>query len=160
MKNTLTREWSSWGEYVRCLYFGFGIELFNDPMGDFKDLRQVSSVQDYVDAFDKLLTRVELAYEYAVSCFIRDLKPEIGLPIKMFAPRLQRVINQARIQEQTLILHHQPSKNTNFPVFPNPRTNHKNPAFSQPTTKILHSLNQPPANHLPNQPTHICQIST
>ncbi|KAF3652901.1 hypothetical protein FXO37_17279 [Capsicum annuum] len=30
---------------------GFRTELFDDPMGDFKDLRQVSSVKDYVDNF-------------------------------------------------------------------------------------------------------------
>lgn len=57
----------------------FGTELFDDPMGHSKDLRQVSSVQDYVDTFDELLTRVELADDCVVSCFIRGLKLEIGL---------------------------------------------------------------------------------
>lgn len=71
MKNIITREWPGWGEYMSCLYSRFGTELFDDPMVDFKDLRQVSSVQDYIDTFDELLTRVELADEYVVSCFIR-----------------------------------------------------------------------------------------
>lgn len=48
MENRLWREWPSWGDYVRLLYSRFTIELFDDPMGDFNDLRQVSSVQDYV----------------------------------------------------------------------------------------------------------------
>lgn len=56
-------------------------------MGDFNDLRQLSSVQHYVDTFDEFLTRLELTDESAVSCFISGLKPEIGLPVKMFAPR-------------------------------------------------------------------------
>ncbi|OIS97937.1 hypothetical protein A4A49_01646 [Nicotiana attenuata] len=71
MKHRVTRDWPRWGEYVACLYARFGYELFDDPMGDLKDLRQVSSVQDYVDLFDEMLTRVELSEEYVVSCFIR-----------------------------------------------------------------------------------------
>ncbi|XP_075076397.1 uncharacterized protein LOC142163045 [Nicotiana tabacum] len=98
MKHHVTREWPRWRKYVRCLYAIFGSELFDDPMGDLKDLRQVSSVQDYVDLFDELLTRVKLSEDYVVSCFIRGLKPEIGLPIKMLSPRtLAKAISLARI---------------------------------------------------------------
>lgn len=56
MKGGLTREWPRWSEYVRCLYSRFGSDLFDDPMGDFKDLRQISSAQDYIDIFYELLT--------------------------------------------------------------------------------------------------------
>ncbi|XP_016440243.1 uncharacterized protein LOC107766046 [Nicotiana tabacum] len=87
LKHRVARDWPRWSEYVACLYARFGSELFDDPMGDFKDLKQVSSVQDYVGLFDELLTRVELSEEYVVSCFVRGLKPEIGLPVKMLAPR-------------------------------------------------------------------------
>lgn len=52
-------------------------------MGDLKDLKQTSCVQNYV-VFDELLARVELSEEYIVSCFIRGLKFEIGLHVKMF----------------------------------------------------------------------------
>lgn len=72
---------------MRCLYARFGSELFDDPMSDLKDLKQVTPIQDYVNLFDQLLTRVELNEEYVASCFLRGLKPEIGLPIMMFAPR-------------------------------------------------------------------------
>lgn len=90
---------------MRCLYATFGSELFDDPMGDLNDLKQVNSVQDYVDLFDELLTRVELNEEYVVSCFLRGLKPEIWLPVKMFAPRsLHKAISLAKIQEQTLTI--------------------------------------------------------
>ena len=71
-----------------------GVELFDDPMGDFKDLRQVNSIQDYVNLFDDLLTRVELSEDQVVSCFIRGLKPEISLLVKMLAPRsLAKAVN-------------------------------------------------------------------
>lgn len=50
-----------------------------------------------------MLTRVELSEEYVVSFFISGFKPEIGLTVKIFGPRtLERVINLAKIQEQTL----------------------------------------------------------
>ena len=79
---------------MKCLYSRFGTELFDDPTWDSTDLRQVSFVQDYVDTFNELLTRVELADDYVVSCLIRRLKLEIGLIVKMFAPRsLQRAIS-------------------------------------------------------------------
>lgn len=140
MKNGLSREWPSWGEYVRCLYSRFSTELFDDPMEDFKDLRQVSSVQDYVDTFDELLTRVELAYEYVVSCFISGLKPEIGLPVKMFAPRsLQRAISLARIQEQTISLNQHSAKNLTTSSYTStftPKNNYRPPSFSQPQPKV------------------------
>ncbi|OIT05665.1 hypothetical protein A4A49_61683, partial [Nicotiana attenuata] len=67
MKNRITREWPTWGEYVRALFGRFGTVLYDDPMGDLKDLKQISSMQDYVDIFDELLTRVELSEEYIVS---------------------------------------------------------------------------------------------
>lgn len=49
VKHRLSREWPRWTEYVGSLYARFGAELFDDPMSDFKDLRQVNSVQDYVN---------------------------------------------------------------------------------------------------------------
>ncbi|PHT64352.1 hypothetical protein T459_31703 [Capsicum annuum] len=56
MKNRLTKEWPTWRKDVNCLYSRFGTQLFDDSMGDFKDLRQVSSVQDYVDALMRLMS--------------------------------------------------------------------------------------------------------
>ncbi|XP_075088549.1 uncharacterized protein LOC142170516 [Nicotiana tabacum] len=163
MKHRVTRDWPRWGEYVACLYARFGSELFDDPMGDLKDLRQVSSVQDYVDLFDELLTRVELSEEYVVSCFIRGLKPEIGLPGKMLAPRsLAKAISLARIQEQTLIVQKQvfmiPS-NPSFSTKNTPRISSVNPQPSQSNTQIIPRFSQPsnkPSNSktLPSKPTY------
>lgn len=49
------------------------VRIVDDPLGDLKDHRQATSMQDYVDLFDELLTRVELNEEYVVSCFLRRL---------------------------------------------------------------------------------------
>lgn len=87
----------------------FGTELFVDPLGDFKDLRQVSSVQDYVDTFNELLTRVELTDECVVSCFIRELKIEIGLLWRcLLLGPYRGILAFTRIQEQTLALQQPP----------------------------------------------------
>ncbi|KAF3660763.1 Subtilisin-like protease SBT3.3 [Capsicum annuum] len=90
---------------------GYGIgftKLFDDPMEDFKDLKQTGTVQEYIDLFDELLTRVELSKDYVVSCFIRGLKPKIGLPVKILGPRtLAKAMSLAKIQEQTLMVQRQ-----------------------------------------------------
>ncbi|XP_075103740.1 uncharacterized protein LOC142178308 [Nicotiana tabacum] len=100
MKHRVTRDYPRWGEYVAYLYARFGSELFDDPMGDFKDLR------------------VELSEEYVVSYFVRGLKAEIGLPIKMLAPRtLAKAISLSKIQEQTLIVQKQVFMATSIPSY-------------------------------------------
>lgn len=115
MKHKSSRECPRWIEYVGCLYARFGSELFDYPMGDLKDLRQASSVQNYVDLFDELLTRVEVS-EDVVSCFVRGLKPVIGLTIKMLGPRtLAKAIELARIQEQTIVPRFTPISQGNQP---------------------------------------------
>lgn len=73
-------------------------------------------MQDYVDLFDELLIRVELSEEYVVSCFVRGLKQEIGLIVKMLALRtLAKAISLAKIQEQTLVVQKQVFMTTSFP---------------------------------------------
>lgn len=143
MKTRITRDWPSWGEYVRALFSQFGTALYDDPMGDLKDLIQTSSVQNYVDVFDELLIRVDLNDEYIVCCFVRGLKPGIGLPIKMFQPRtLEKAIGLARIQEQTLSPHKQPTTITPRslpPILPPPKSNPK-----LPNSQFQNSTYKPP----------------
>ncbi|XP_049345420.1 uncharacterized protein LOC125809928 [Solanum verrucosum] len=139
MKHRISREWPRWTEYVGSLFARFGAELFDDPMGDFKDLRQVNSVQDYVDLFDELLTRVELSEDQIISCFVRGLKPEIGLPVKMLAPRsLAKAINLARIQEQTLVVQKQVFSEPS--VLSNPKNIHR---FVANNSSFSYVSNQP-----------------
>ncbi|KAL0313875.1 UNVERIFIED_CONTAM: hypothetical protein Sangu_2231900 [Sesamum angustifolium] len=61
MKSKLTREVPNWEEYVRALYDRFGTKLYDDPMAEFMNLKQVGTVQDYLDKFDELLNRVDLS---------------------------------------------------------------------------------------------------
>lgn len=90
------------------------------------------SIQANVDLFDELLTRVELPENYVVSCFVRGLKPEIGLLVKMLEPKtLAKAISLAKIQEQTLVV----QKQFFGGVLPNPRNilkfSNATPSYSQ-----------------------------
>ena len=87
MKSRLTREAPSWEEYVKELSSRFGDSLYDDPMGELKSLKQTGSVQEYHDLFEELLNRVDLPEDYATSCFISGLKPDIQLSVRMFMPK-------------------------------------------------------------------------
>ena len=100
MKARISRDPPAWEEYVKALGSRFGDCLYDDPMGDLKGLRQTRSVREYQDAFEEFLNRVDLPESYAVSCFIRGLKEEIQLAVRMFTPRdLQHVVGLAKIEE-------------------------------------------------------------
>ncbi|GJW10088.1 gypsy/ty3 retroelement polyprotein [Tanacetum coccineum] len=50
--------------------------IYEDPIVDLKNLKQEASIQQYQEAFETLLNRVELNEAYAVSLFIGGLKKE------------------------------------------------------------------------------------
>ncbi|KAL0324846.1 UNVERIFIED_CONTAM: hypothetical protein Scaly_1641400 [Sesamum calycinum] len=77
MKSRLTREVPNWEEYVRALYDRFGTQLYDDPMAELMNLKQVGTVQDYLDKFDELLNRVDLLEAYVVSCLLAGLRSDI-----------------------------------------------------------------------------------
>ena len=72
-------------------------------MGDLKSLKQTRAVKKYQESFEELLNRVELPEQYVVSCFIRGLKEEIQLAVRMFMPRdLQHAVGLVKIEAQIL----------------------------------------------------------
>nr|CAD1838726.1 unnamed protein product [Ananas comosus var. bracteatus] len=75
----------------------------NPNMAELKNLKQIRTIQEYVDSFDALLNRVALSEEYTINCFLSGLKEEIQLPMRMFAPTtLQKALSLARLQESTI----------------------------------------------------------
>nr|GEV73151.1 reverse transcriptase [Tanacetum cinerariifolium] len=58
--------------------------VYEDPILDLKNLRQEGYVQQYQEAFETLLNRVKLNKAYDVSLFIKGLKKEVSIPIRMF----------------------------------------------------------------------------
>ena len=66
-----------WEEYIHALSIRFGEALYYDPMAELKNLRQVGTVQTYLDKFDEILNGVHLPEDYTVSCFLSGLKEAI-----------------------------------------------------------------------------------
>ncbi|GKD03897.1 DEAD-box ATP-dependent RNA helicase 41 [Tanacetum coccineum] len=76
--------------------------IYEDPIVDLKNLKQEASIQQYQEAFETLLNRVELNEAYAVSLFIGGLKKEVSMPIRMFKiTNLTDVYAMAKMQEAT-----------------------------------------------------------
>lgn len=86
MKGIITRDPPSWEEYVRALNERFGATNFDDPMAELVSLRQVGSVQKYLDKFDELHNSVDLPDAHALSCFLAGLKIEISVMVRMLKP--------------------------------------------------------------------------
>ncbi|GKD50174.1 retrotransposable element Tf2 [Tanacetum coccineum] len=53
--------------------------LYDDPLGELKKLKQTTHVQEYIDAFDRLLCRIDLDEGQCISFFLAGLNSEIEL---------------------------------------------------------------------------------
>nr|GFA07050.1 Ty3/gypsy retrotransposon protein [Tanacetum cinerariifolium] len=96
----------------------FGV-LYDDPIVELKNLKQIGSVQTYQEAFEALLNRVDLLELVAMSMFMGGLKPDVGTPIRMFqATTLSETYGLARMQEATNTIL-KPRYNT--PLLPTPK---------------------------------------
>ncbi|PKI69639.1 hypothetical protein CRG98_009994, partial [Punica granatum] len=60
----------SWNEYVAVVGSRFGDYGYVDPMADFKNLKQVGSVQEYMNEFDALVNKVSISESDALSHFL------------------------------------------------------------------------------------------
>ncbi|KAG8387123.1 hypothetical protein BUALT_Bualt03G0220500 [Buddleja alternifolia] len=152
MKGRLTREIPNSEEYIRALNDRFGALVYDDPMSELVNLKQMGSIQQYLDRFDEIVNCLDLPDPYALSCFLGDLRSEISVNVRMFRPKsLQEAISLAKLQEQALSLSYKkpspflskPSPysqkfplNNPFPkpnispILPKPPTNSQN--FSKP----------------------------
>ncbi|XP_022032945.1 uncharacterized protein LOC110934059 [Helianthus annuus] len=80
----------SWAEYARTITDRFSKQLFRDAMGILSSTVQDGELETYCDEFDENLLRVTIAEEYAISLFIKGLKPELGGPVSMFDPKTMK----------------------------------------------------------------------
>ncbi|KAG8381885.1 hypothetical protein BUALT_Bualt05G0019300 [Buddleja alternifolia] len=147
MKGRLTREVPNWEEYIRALNDRFGALVYDDPMSELVNLKQVGNVQQYLDKFDEIVNCMDLPDHYALSCFLGGLKGEISVNVCMFRPKsLQEAISLAKLQEQAIsITQKRPSilpKPNSFPLKSQPVT----PYYKNHTTSPLYKppMPQPP----------------
>ncbi|PHT90349.1 hypothetical protein T459_05462 [Capsicum annuum] len=103
---------TSWKEYVGALVERFKID-FNDPKEEIKKIKQTGSVREYQAAFERILTRVNLSEENAISCYIGGLKTELNIAIKITKPFfLSQAYKSAKMQEAYLFAIRQHSSNS------------------------------------------------
>nr|GEY83971.1 hypothetical protein [Tanacetum cinerariifolium] len=109
------RDQVAWPLYREAILQRFGI-AYDDPLGEVKKLKQTGSVQDYIDAFDKLLYRIDLSMEQSMSFFMAGLQHEIELAIRMLKPRtLAEVYGLCKLEEARLGVVRQKQK---MPIIP------------------------------------------
>ncbi|KAL0462917.1 UNVERIFIED_CONTAM: hypothetical protein Slati_0179300 [Sesamum latifolium] len=154
MKSRLTREVPNWEEYVRALYDRFGTQLYDDPMAELMNLKQVGTVQDYLDKFDDLLNHVDLSEAYAISCLFVGLQSDIAVEVRMFRPKnLQEAICLAKLQEQAIYLANKLTSHS-YPFHPKPSPMPSKQSPLLPTLTTTHHNNHPHYTKPPHQPNH------
>ncbi|KAJ1396383.1 Retrotransposon gag domain [Sesbania bispinosa] len=85
--------------YAQLVIARFG-DVCDDPMAELMKLRQKSSVVEYHEEFDSIITRLSLSENYTLSCFLGGLKQDIQMLVRMFNPTsVQRAFQLARMYE-------------------------------------------------------------
>ncbi|GJY98359.1 RNA-directed DNA polymerase like protein, partial [Tanacetum coccineum] len=94
--------YSSRETYKQAVLARFGT-VYDDPMSELKNLKYETTARVYQDAFDDLLSRVEISEDRAISLFMGGLPPEIAMGVRMFKPRkLADAYCLTNLQEATL----------------------------------------------------------
>nr|TKR79527.1 hypothetical protein D5086_0000271510 [Populus alba] len=91
-----------WSELAKALLHRFGPTDYNDPSEALSRLKQVTTVNAYQEAFEKLSHKVdELPEMFLVGCFIAGLKDEIRLDVRVKQPKtLSECISVAHLIEE------------------------------------------------------------
>ncbi|KAD1690211.1 hypothetical protein E3N88_42456 [Mikania micrantha] len=98
-----TIEEMGWVEYKKFITLRFAEVLGQDAMGSLANLKQTGNLKEFCKQFDLALTKVTICDEYAVSIFLRAVKPEIGYPLRLLRPKnLPEAYLLARIQEEAV----------------------------------------------------------
>nr|DAD28975.1 TPA_asm: hypothetical protein HUJ06_030443 [Nelumbo nucifera] len=121
MKARVTIEPMNWEEYAKVVSDRFG-PIYEDPMSELMSLRQTGTVEEYIDRFEGILTRVELTIEYQLSCFLTGLEMETQMQVCMFNPKSVQAASQiAKLYETSQNYKHTkpPQTKHNYP-FPKP----------------------------------------
>ncbi|KAJ0481983.1 putative retrotransposon gag domain, aspartic peptidase domain superfamily [Helianthus annuus] len=100
--NNLTIDTVSWEDYSRSATARFSMDLLEDAMEELKNLHQTGSLQDYCDAFDALLNKVNIPQDYAMSMFVGGLRMELRCLVKAFKPRNLREAYAITKQQENL----------------------------------------------------------
>nr|GEU69387.1 hypothetical protein [Tanacetum cinerariifolium] len=115
------------GEDVRGWLFKCEQFFKVDGVADDQKIKQVKSVKDYIDEYDKLLCRVELSEEQSISFFLAGLQNDVKVAVRMFKPRsLAELYGLTKLQDANL---NAMEINNKMPLFPNSRFNGYNSTY-------------------------------
>ena len=105
----------SWNVYKQAIIARFG-SVYDDPMSELKNLKYETTARDYEDAFDNLLSRVDISEEHALSLFLGGLPTELAMSVRMFKPKtLADTYCLTNLQEATLNAVKKKSRSTFVP---------------------------------------------
>ncbi|KAF3645028.1 hypothetical protein T459_34896 [Capsicum annuum] len=85
LKSRLYLQFPTWEEYIYVLMDRFGGE-YEDPMAEFKLVKQHGTVKEYMKECDRIMARLNILPEHAISGFITGLKMDIGFVLKSYRP--------------------------------------------------------------------------
>lgn len=106
----------SWNEYEEAVLKRFG-PLNENPMAELKQLTYESSMSDYQNKFEKLITQVDITESQSISMFLAGLPASIELNVRMFRPKtLADAFSLANLQEAV-------RKQRSTPLLLTPRNN-------------------------------------
>nr|GEU48888.1 hypothetical protein [Tanacetum cinerariifolium] len=92
----------TWEVYKETILARFG-NVYEDPMSELKNLKYETTAREYEDAFDSLLSRVEISEDHVISFFMGGLPTEIEMRVRMFKPKtLAGAYCLTNLQEATL----------------------------------------------------------
>ncbi|KAK9713235.1 hypothetical protein RND81_06G013500 [Saponaria officinalis] len=97
-----------WDEFIVDLCARFKEEISGNVVEEFNRLRQTSSIEDYLDAFESLRSLMVqrnplLPDQYFLDSFIGGLKPAVKPFVRAFKPdTLASAVEYARLQEESL----------------------------------------------------------
>ncbi|GKA69695.1 gypsy/ty3 retroelement polyprotein [Tanacetum coccineum] len=92
----------SWNVYKSCILQRFGT-LYDDPISEIRKVKYQTNAKEYQDAFDTLLSRVDISEEHVVSFYLGGLPAEIEMGVRMFGPKtLADAYRLTNYQEATL----------------------------------------------------------
>ncbi|GKB11734.1 retrotransposable element Tf2 [Tanacetum coccineum] len=139
----------SWEVYKKAILARFG-NVYGDPMSELKNLKYETTTREYEDAFDSLLSRVEINEDHAVSLFMRGLPTEIEMGVGMFKPKtLADAYCLTNLQEATLNAVKKKGRSafvSNSSRYNNsPINTFQKPLLTNPTTNVTAKPNTPVA---------------
>ncbi|GJV94168.1 retrotransposon protein [Tanacetum coccineum] len=92
----------TWEDYKQAI-LARSSTVTDDPIFELKNLMYETTTRAYEDAFDDLLSRIEISEDHAISLFIGGLPVEIAMAVRMFKPRkLADAYCLTNLQETTI----------------------------------------------------------